>query len=171
MTSSTLSEHRFKLCDQFDASLRRKGIEITLTPLYGRERGCCWHAEELPIRLPAFEGNLFIGHTLRGIAMINLDDCRSAQCSHDRRREARQLSRRLDCDGGDHSLRLSRHGGSVRFRSVRQARRSSAVGKPRGEAALLQAATLFEPLLALDRLPPIDPKPDDLKPGVVPPTT
>jgi amidase len=38
------------------------------------------------------------------------------------------------------------------------------VGKPRGEAALLQAAILFEQLLGLDRLPPID-----SKPGVVPP--
>jgi amidase len=40
------------------------------------------------------------------------------------------------------------------------------VGKPRGEAALLQAAALFEKLSGLDRLLPIDPKP-----GVVPPTT
>ena len=40
------------------------------------------------------------------------------------------------------------------------------VGKPRGEEALLQAAALFEQLLGLDRLLPIDPKP-----GVVPPTT
>jgi len=40
------------------------------------------------------------------------------------------------------------------------------VGKPRGEAALLQAAALFEQLLGLDRLLPIDPKP-----GAVPPTT
>lgn len=40
------------------------------------------------------------------------------------------------------------------------------VGKPRGEAALLQAAALFEGLLGLDRLLPIDPKP-----GVVPPTS
>ena len=39
------------------------------------------------------------------------------------------------------------------------------VGKPRGEAALLQAASLLEQLLGLDRLLPIDPKP-----GVVPPT-
>jgi amidase len=39
------------------------------------------------------------------------------------------------------------------------------VGKPRGEAALLQAAALLEQLLGLDRLLPIDPKP-----GVVPPT-
>ena len=38
------------------------------------------------------------------------------------------------------------------------------VGKPRGEAALLQAAALFETLLGLDKLLPIDPKP-----GTVPP--
>jgi len=40
------------------------------------------------------------------------------------------------------------------------------VGKPRGEAELLQAAALFEGLLGLNRLLPIDPKP-----GSVPPTT
>ena len=40
------------------------------------------------------------------------------------------------------------------------------VGKPRGEAALLQAAALFEELSGLDRLLPIDPRP-----GTVPPTT
>jgi amidase len=40
------------------------------------------------------------------------------------------------------------------------------VGKPRGEAALLQAAALFEQLLGLDQLLPVDPKP-----GAVPPTT
>jgi len=39
------------------------------------------------------------------------------------------------------------------------------VGKPRGEAALLQAAALFEELLGLARLLPVDPKP-----GTVPPT-
>jgi amidase len=39
------------------------------------------------------------------------------------------------------------------------------VGKPRGEALLLQAAVLFEQLLGLNRLLPIDPKP-----GTVPPT-
>jgi amidase len=39
------------------------------------------------------------------------------------------------------------------------------VGKPRGEAALLQAAALFEQLLGLYRLLPIDPRP-----GTVPPT-
>ena len=39
------------------------------------------------------------------------------------------------------------------------------VGKPRGEAALLQAALLFEEQLGLNRLLPIDPKP-----GSVPPT-
>jgi len=39
------------------------------------------------------------------------------------------------------------------------------VGKPRGEAALLQAASLYEKLLGLDRLLPIDPKP-----GTVPPS-
>ena len=38
------------------------------------------------------------------------------------------------------------------------------VGKPRGEAALLQAAALFEQLTGMDRLLPIDPKP-----GTVPP--
>jgi amidase len=39
------------------------------------------------------------------------------------------------------------------------------VGKPRGEASLLQAAALFEQLLGLDQLLPVDPKP-----GAVPPT-
>ncbi len=39
------------------------------------------------------------------------------------------------------------------------------VGKPRGEAALLQAAFLYEQLVGLDRLLPIDPKP-----GTVPPS-
>ena len=38
------------------------------------------------------------------------------------------------------------------------------VGKPRGEAALLQAASLYENLVGLDKLLPIDPKP-----GTVPP--
>jgi amidase len=38
------------------------------------------------------------------------------------------------------------------------------VGKPRGEAALMQAAALFEQLLGLHQLLPIDPKP-----GAVPP--
>ena len=40
------------------------------------------------------------------------------------------------------------------------------VGKPRGEAALLQAAALFEDAVDLNRLLPIDPKP-----GTVPPTS
>jgi amidase len=40
------------------------------------------------------------------------------------------------------------------------------VGKPRGEAGLLQAAALFEQLLGLYRLLPIDPRP-----GTVPPTS
>jgi amidase len=40
------------------------------------------------------------------------------------------------------------------------------VGKPRGEAALLQAASLFEQLLGPHRLLPIDPRP-----GSVPPTS
>jgi amidase len=39
------------------------------------------------------------------------------------------------------------------------------VGKPRGEAALLQAASLYESLLGLTKLLPIDPKP-----GTVPPS-
>jgi amidase len=39
------------------------------------------------------------------------------------------------------------------------------VGKPRGEAALLQAAALYEQLLGLDKLLPIDPRP-----GTVPPS-
>src|SRR5882757_4896188 len=39
------------------------------------------------------------------------------------------------------------------------------VGRPRGEAALLQAASLYEQLLGLDRLLPIDPKA-----GTVPPS-
>jgi amidase len=38
------------------------------------------------------------------------------------------------------------------------------VGKPRGEAALLQTASLYEKLVGLDKLLPIDPKP-----GAVPP--
>jgi amidase len=40
------------------------------------------------------------------------------------------------------------------------------VGKPRGAAALLQVAALFEQLVGLNRLLPIDPKP-----GSVPPTS
>jgi len=40
------------------------------------------------------------------------------------------------------------------------------VGRPRGEAALLQAAALYEGLLGLDRLLPIDPRP-----GTVPPSS
>ena len=39
------------------------------------------------------------------------------------------------------------------------------IGKPRGEAALLQAASLFEKLLGLDKLLPIDPKPGTVPPG------
>jgi amidase len=39
------------------------------------------------------------------------------------------------------------------------------VGKPRGEAALLQAASLYESLVGLSKLLPIDPRP-----GTVPPT-
>jgi amidase len=39
------------------------------------------------------------------------------------------------------------------------------VGKPRGEAALLQAASLFETMMGLHKLLPIDPKP-----GTVPPS-
>src|SRR5947207_8872662 len=39
------------------------------------------------------------------------------------------------------------------------------VGKPRGEAALLQAASLFEKLMGLDKLLPIDPKPGTVPPG------
>jgi amidase len=40
------------------------------------------------------------------------------------------------------------------------------VGKPRGEAALLQAASLFEKLLGLHKLLPIDPKPGTVPPAV-----
>jgi amidase len=40
------------------------------------------------------------------------------------------------------------------------------VGKPRGEAALLQAAALYEKLVGFDRLLPIDPRP-----GTVPPSS
>ncbi|MGE4079985.1 MAG: amidase [Reyranella sp.] len=40
------------------------------------------------------------------------------------------------------------------------------VGRPRGEAALLQAAALYEQLLGLERLLPIDPRP-----GTVPPSS
>lgn len=40
------------------------------------------------------------------------------------------------------------------------------VGKPRGEAALLQAAALYEKLVGFDQLLPIDPKP-----GTVPPSS
>lgn len=39
------------------------------------------------------------------------------------------------------------------------------VGRPRGEAALLQAAALFEQLLGLNRLLPIDPKPGSVPPA------
>ena len=38
------------------------------------------------------------------------------------------------------------------------------VGKPRGEAALLQAASLYESLLGLHKLVPIDPKPGSVPP-------
>ena len=38
------------------------------------------------------------------------------------------------------------------------------VGKPRGEAALLQAAVLYEKLVGLDKLLPIDPKPGSVPP-------
>jgi amidase len=40
------------------------------------------------------------------------------------------------------------------------------VGKPRGEAALLEAAALFEQVTGLNRLLPMAPKP-----GVVPPAS
>jgi amidase len=40
------------------------------------------------------------------------------------------------------------------------------VGRPRGEAALLQAAALFEQLLGLDRLLPIDPRPGSVPPAI-----
>jgi amidase len=40
------------------------------------------------------------------------------------------------------------------------------VGKPRGEAALLQAASLYESLLGLHKLLPIDPKPGSVPPSV-----
>jgi amidase len=40
------------------------------------------------------------------------------------------------------------------------------VGKPRGEAALLQAASLYEKLAGLDKLLPIDPKPGTVPPSV-----
>jgi amidase len=40
------------------------------------------------------------------------------------------------------------------------------VGKPRGEAALLQAAALFEQQLGLDRLLPIDPRPGSVPPAI-----
>lgn len=39
------------------------------------------------------------------------------------------------------------------------------VGKPRGEAAVLQAGALFEKLLGLDKLLPIDPKPGSVPPS------
>ena len=39
------------------------------------------------------------------------------------------------------------------------------VGKPRGEAALLQAASLYEKLVGLDKLLPIDPKPGSVPPS------
>ncbi len=39
------------------------------------------------------------------------------------------------------------------------------VGKPRGEATLLQAASLYEKLVGLDRLLPIDPKPGSVPPS------
>jgi len=40
------------------------------------------------------------------------------------------------------------------------------VGKPRGEAALLQAASLYERLVGLDKLLPIDPRPGTVPPSV-----
>ena len=40
------------------------------------------------------------------------------------------------------------------------------VGKPRGEAALLQAASLYENLVGLHKLLPIDPKPETVPPSV-----
>jgi amidase len=40
------------------------------------------------------------------------------------------------------------------------------VGKPRGEAALLQAASLYEKLVGLDKALPIDPKPGTVPPSV-----
>jgi len=40
------------------------------------------------------------------------------------------------------------------------------VGKPRGEAALLAAASLYEKLVGLDKLLPIDPKPGTVPPSV-----
>jgi amidase len=39
------------------------------------------------------------------------------------------------------------------------------VGKPRGEAALLQAAALFEQVTGLNRLLPTDPKPGSVPPA------
>jgi amidase len=39
------------------------------------------------------------------------------------------------------------------------------VGKPRGEATLLQNAALFEQVTGLDRLLPIDPKPGSIPPA------
>jgi amidase len=47
----------------------------------------------------------------------------------------------------------------MRFRSIREA------GWPAARGGLLQAAILFEQLLGLDQLLPVDPKP-----GTVPPT-
>ena len=40
------------------------------------------------------------------------------------------------------------------------------VGRPRGEAALLQAASLYENLVGLHKLLPIDPKPGTVPPSV-----
>ena len=40
------------------------------------------------------------------------------------------------------------------------------VGKPRGEASVLQAASLYEKLVGLDKLLPIDPKPGTVPPSV-----
>jgi amidase len=40
------------------------------------------------------------------------------------------------------------------------------VGKPRGEAALLQAASLYESLVGLSKLLPIDPKPGTVPPSI-----
>jgi len=39
------------------------------------------------------------------------------------------------------------------------------VGKPRGEASVLQAASLYEKLVGLDKLLPIDPKPGSVPPS------
>jgi hypothetical protein len=80
-------------------------------------------------------------------------DFRMPQC------DPAQLPQRLNGYRDDYAHGLSCNGRSMRFRSIREA------GWPAARGGLLQAAILFEQLLGLDQLLPVDPKP-----GTVPPT-